>query len=224
MRRDQPSPVLRFKWRFVRGPFAPYWSDRCPRDAQTETDDFHDFRHLERGGSGIRHLAETPAATDAPTRHEVLTKISAMAPRPAARQSPQVDRASVFVQRAAIREAEPAAALTVPHYDQVAPATAAAGGVCPDARGQSKPSNLAQFSHRPEHRRADRYFEPSQRNATMRQAACPRRSDPAGPATPPPDRGASSTWPVRPLPGFRRATVRSARSRRRSPRRSAARR
>ena len=56
------------------------------------------------------HCDAIPAAADAPTLDELLSKISAMALDLLPDNHPGVDPASVFVQITALREAEPAAA------------------------------------------------------------------------------------------------------------------
>jgi hypothetical protein len=56
------------------------------------------------------HCDDIPAAADAPTLDELLTKISAMALDLLPDNHPGVDPASLFLQITALREAEPAAA------------------------------------------------------------------------------------------------------------------
>ena len=56
------------------------------------------------------HCDAIPAAADAPTLDELLTKISAMALDLLPDNHPEADPASVFIQITALREAEPAAA------------------------------------------------------------------------------------------------------------------
>lgn len=56
------------------------------------------------------HCDDIPAAADAPTLDELLTKISAMALDLLPDNHPGVDPASLFVQITALREAEPTAA------------------------------------------------------------------------------------------------------------------
>lgn len=56
------------------------------------------------------HCDAIPAAADAPTLDELLTKISAMALDLLPDNHPDADPASVFIQITALREAEPAAA------------------------------------------------------------------------------------------------------------------
>ena len=56
------------------------------------------------------HCDDIPAAADAPTLDELLTKISAMALDLLPDNHPGTDPASVFIQITALREAEPAAA------------------------------------------------------------------------------------------------------------------
>jgi hypothetical protein len=56
------------------------------------------------------HCDDVPAAADAPTLDELLSKISEMALDLLPDNHPGVDPASVFVQITALREAEPKAA------------------------------------------------------------------------------------------------------------------
>jgi hypothetical protein len=56
------------------------------------------------------HCDDIPAAADAPTLDELLTKIAAMALDLLPDNHPGVDPASLFLQITALREAEPAAA------------------------------------------------------------------------------------------------------------------
>jgi uncharacterized protein DUF1902 len=56
------------------------------------------------------HCDDIPAAADAPTLDEVLSKISAMTLDLLPENHPGIDPASVFIQITALREAEPAAA------------------------------------------------------------------------------------------------------------------
>ncbi len=56
------------------------------------------------------HCDDIPAAADAPTLDELLAKISAMTLDLLPDNHPGVDRASVYLQITALREAEPAAA------------------------------------------------------------------------------------------------------------------
>jgi hypothetical protein len=56
------------------------------------------------------HCDDIPAAADAPTLDELLTKISAMALDLLPHNHPNVDPASLFLQITALREAEPSAA------------------------------------------------------------------------------------------------------------------
>ena len=56
------------------------------------------------------HCDDLPAAADAPTLDELLSKISAMALDILPDNHPDVDPASLFLHISALREAEPAAA------------------------------------------------------------------------------------------------------------------
>jgi hypothetical protein len=56
------------------------------------------------------HCDEIPAAADAPTLDELLSKISAMALDVLPDNHPDVDPASLFLQITALKEAEPATA------------------------------------------------------------------------------------------------------------------
>ena len=56
------------------------------------------------------HCDEIPAAADAPTLDELLSKISAMALDLLQDNHPGIDPRSLFLQITALREAEPAAA------------------------------------------------------------------------------------------------------------------
>ena len=59
------------------------------------------------------HCDDIPAAADAPTLDELLTKISAMALDLLPDNHPGVDPASLYLQITALREAEPAAETTL---------------------------------------------------------------------------------------------------------------
>jgi len=56
------------------------------------------------------HCDDIPAAADAPSLDELLTKMSAMTLDLLPDNHPEVDPASVFLQLTALREAEPAVA------------------------------------------------------------------------------------------------------------------
>jgi hypothetical protein len=56
------------------------------------------------------HCDDIPAAADAPTLDELLTKMSAMALDLLPDNHPDIDPSSLFLQITALREAEPAAA------------------------------------------------------------------------------------------------------------------
>lgn len=56
------------------------------------------------------HCDDIPAAADAPTLDELLTKMSAMALDLLPDNHPEIDPSSLFLQITALREAEPAAA------------------------------------------------------------------------------------------------------------------
>ena len=56
------------------------------------------------------HCDDIPAAADAPTLDELLSKISAMALDLLQDNHPDIDPGSLFLQITALREAEPAAA------------------------------------------------------------------------------------------------------------------
>jgi hypothetical protein len=56
------------------------------------------------------HCDDIPAAADAPTLNQLLTKISAIAVDLLPNNHPEIDLASLFLQITALREAEPAVA------------------------------------------------------------------------------------------------------------------
>lgn len=61
----------------------------------------------EETGVWVGHCDDIPAAADAPTLDELLSKISAMALDLLPDNHPGVDPANVFVQITALREAQP---------------------------------------------------------------------------------------------------------------------
>ena len=80
------------------------------RSGDVQTCHFHDFRGLGSGGFGLeRDCDDIPAAADAPTLHELLDNISAMALDLLPDNHPDVAPESLFLQITALREAEPVA-------------------------------------------------------------------------------------------------------------------
>jgi len=64
----------------------------------------------DEAGVWAGHCDDIPAAADAPTLDELLSRISAMAIDLLPDNHPEIDPQSLFLQITALREAEPAAA------------------------------------------------------------------------------------------------------------------